>query len=145
MSDRNVALFERARRHIPGGVNSPVRAFRSVGGAPRFFVSGNGARATDVNGDEYLDYVGSWGPLILGHAHPKGVAASDAPNRVQGPAIRFRLFEREHGQAVHLRGREVFGRPGAANSAGYGRAIGSTDEGGAKRGLQYFSNAVQAC
>ena len=78
MSDRNAALFERARRHIPGGVNSPVRAFRSVGGAPRFFVSGNGARATDVNGDEYLDYVGSWGPLILGHAHPEVVAAVQA-------------------------------------------------------------------
>lgn len=78
MSDRNASLFERACRHVPGGVNSPVRAFRSVGGAPRFFVKGFGARVTDANGDEYLDYVGSWGPLILGHAHPQVVAAVQA-------------------------------------------------------------------
>ena len=78
MSDRNSSLFERARRHIPGGVNSPVRAFRSVGGIPRFFTKGCGARVTDANGDEYLDYVGSWGPLVLGHAHPEVVAAVQA-------------------------------------------------------------------
>ena len=78
MSDRNSFLFERAQRHIPGGVNSPVRAFRSVGGAPRFFAKGCGARVTDVEGREYLDYVGSWGPLILGHAHPDVVAAVQA-------------------------------------------------------------------
>ena len=78
VSDRNSFLFERAQRHIPGGVNSPVRAFRSVGGAPRFFAKGCGARVTDVEGREYLDYVGSWGPLILGHAHPDVVAAVQA-------------------------------------------------------------------
>lgn len=61
MPDRNLQLFERAQRHIPGGVNSPVRAFRSVGGAPRFFTKGSGARVTDVDGKVYLDYVGSWG------------------------------------------------------------------------------------
>ena len=75
MTDRNQTLFERAQRHIPGGVNSPVRAFRSVGGTPRFFASGRGSRVTDVNGKSYLDYVGSWGPLILGHAHPEVIAA----------------------------------------------------------------------
>jgi glutamate-1-semialdehyde 2,1-aminomutase len=72
---RNQQLFERAQKHIPGGVNSPVRAFRSVGGTPRFFVAGSGARVTDADGKRYVDYVGSWGPLILGHAHPGVLAA----------------------------------------------------------------------
>ncbi len=71
----NEDLFERARRSIPAGVNSPVRAFLSVGGTPRFFVSGKGASVQDADGREYLDYVGSWGPLVLGHAHPDVVRA----------------------------------------------------------------------
>ena len=71
----NQELFERAQRHIPGGVNSPVRAFRSVGGTPCFFTKGCGSHITDADGKEYLDYVGSWGPLILGHAHPEVVTA----------------------------------------------------------------------
>ena len=71
-SDR---LFAEAQRLIPGGVNSPVRAFRGVGGAPRFIASGSGAWMTDVDGNRYLDYVLSWGPLVLGHAHPAVVAA----------------------------------------------------------------------
>ncbi len=75
MIARNQALFERAQACIPGGVNSPVRAFRSVGGTPRFIASGSGARITDADGKTYLDYVGSWGPLIVGHAHPSVVAA----------------------------------------------------------------------
>ena len=75
MSNRNQQLFERAQRHIPGGVNSPVRAFRSVGGTPCFFTKGSGSRMTDADGRSYLDYVGSWGPLILGHAHPEVVVA----------------------------------------------------------------------
>ncbi len=75
MISRNQQLFERAQQRIPGGVNSPVRAFRSVGGTPRFFVTGSGARVTDADGTSYIDYVGSWGPLILGHAHPEVVAA----------------------------------------------------------------------
>ena len=75
MTDRNQELFDRAQRHIPGGVNSPVRAFRSVGGAPRFFTAGSGSRVTDADGKTYLDYVGSWGPLILGHAHPDVIKA----------------------------------------------------------------------
>jgi glutamate-1-semialdehyde 2,1-aminomutase len=75
VNSRNQQLFERAQQHIPGGVNSPVRAFRSVGGTPRFIAAGAGARVTDADGQSYLDYVGSWGPLILGHAHPQVVAA----------------------------------------------------------------------
>ncbi len=75
MVDRNQQLFERAQRHIPGGVNSPVRAFRSVGGTPPFIAEGAGPRLVDADGKSYLDYVGSWGPLILGHAHPSVIAA----------------------------------------------------------------------
>jgi glutamate-1-semialdehyde 2,1-aminomutase len=68
-------LFARAQRVIPGGVNSPVRAFRAVGGTPRFMVSGAGAYLTDADGRSYVDLVSSWGPMILGHAHPAVVAA----------------------------------------------------------------------
>jgi thiamine-phosphate pyrophosphorylase len=75
MTSRNQQLFERAQRHIPGGVNSPVRAFRSVGGTPCFFQKGIGPKVQDADGKWYLDYVGSWGPLILGHAHPEVIAA----------------------------------------------------------------------
>ncbi|MDQ3538746.1 MAG: glutamate-1-semialdehyde 2,1-aminomutase [Actinomycetota bacterium] len=71
-------LFARARAVIPGGVNSPVRAFRSVGGTPRFITAGSGSRLTDADGNDYVDYVCSWGPLILGHAHPDVVAAAKA-------------------------------------------------------------------
>jgi glutamate-1-semialdehyde 2,1-aminomutase len=68
-------LYDEARRFIPGGVNSPVRAFRAVGGTPVFAASGKGARIRDAEGREYIDYVCSWGPLIAGHAHPRVVAA----------------------------------------------------------------------
>src|SRR4028118_980367 len=68
-------LFAEAQAIIPGGVNSPVRAFRSVGGAPRFIDHGEGAHMYDADGNRYIDYVLSWGPLILGHAHPNVVAA----------------------------------------------------------------------
>src|SRR5580700_7741638 len=67
--------FVRANRVIPGGVNSPARAFGGVGGQPVFMARGAGAHITDVDGNRYLDYVGSWGPLILGHAHPAVVRA----------------------------------------------------------------------
>jgi glutamate-1-semialdehyde 2,1-aminomutase len=73
--DRNEALFERARQLIPGGVNSPVRAFRAVGGTPRFVQRAQGAWFWDANGDRYIDYIGSWGPMILGHGHPAVVEA----------------------------------------------------------------------
>ena len=66
----NQALFERAQRVIPGGVNSPVRAFRAVGGTPRFITRGDGAYIVDAEGKRYIDYIGSWGPMILGHGHP---------------------------------------------------------------------------
>jgi glutamate-1-semialdehyde 2,1-aminomutase len=69
-TDANLALFERARRVIPGGVNSPVRAFRAVGGTPRFITRAEGAYIWDANGQRYIDYIGSWGPMILGHGHP---------------------------------------------------------------------------
>jgi glutamate-1-semialdehyde 2,1-aminomutase len=75
MYERSKELFERSQRLIPGGVNSPVRAFRAVGGTPVFFREGRGARMTDEDGREYIDYVGSWGPAILGHAHPAVVKA----------------------------------------------------------------------
>jgi len=69
-TDLNDTLFERARRVIPGGVNSPVRAFRAVGGTPRFVQRAQGAYFWDANGQRYIDYIGSWGPMILGHGHP---------------------------------------------------------------------------
>src|SRR5258706_6215109 len=75
MTSRNEEWFAAAQRVIPGGVNSPVRAFRAVGGTPRFFVRGAGARLWDADGKTYIDYVGSWGPLILGHAHPAVIQA----------------------------------------------------------------------
>tara|TARA_B110000503_G_scaffold102443_1_gene153018 strand:- start:1790 stop:3085 length:1296 start_codon:yes stop_codon:yes gene_type:complete len=68
-------LFEAAQQHIPGGVNSPVRAFKGVGGHPLFIKSGSGAWLTDEDDRQYVDYVGSWGPMILGHAHPRVLAA----------------------------------------------------------------------
>ncbi len=76
MGEHSRRLFQEASRYFPGGVNSPVRAFRSVGGTPRFIARGQGARIWDVDGNEYLDCVGSWGPLILGHAHPEVIEAA---------------------------------------------------------------------
>ncbi len=71
----NSQLFDRAQRIIPGGVNSPVRAFRQVGGIPRFIDRGEGPYMVDVEGHRYIDYIGSWGPMIAGHAHPEVIAA----------------------------------------------------------------------
>ncbi len=71
----NTALFERAQRVIPGGVNSPVRAFRAVGGTPRFIARAQGAYMWDTEGQRYIDYIGSWGPMILGHGHPEVLEA----------------------------------------------------------------------
>ena len=75
MTSRNQQLFELSQKYIPGGVNSPVRAFKSVGGVPIFFRRGQGAYVWDADDKSYLDYVGSWGPLILGHAHPEVIRA----------------------------------------------------------------------
>lgn len=74
-SSTNQALFERAQRTIPGGVNSPVRAFRSVGGTPRFIERAQGAYFWDAEGKRYIDYIGSWGPMIVGHVHPEVLEA----------------------------------------------------------------------
>lgn len=79
-------LFARAKKVTPGGVHSPVRAFRAVGGTPVFMASAQGARIQDVDGKEYIDYVGSWGPAILGHAHPEVV---DAVRSVAGKGLSF--------------------------------------------------------
>jgi len=78
MTSRNQQLFELSQKYIPGGVNSPVRAFKSVGGVPIFFRRGQGAYVWDADDKSYLDYVGSWGPLILGHAHPEVIKAVQA-------------------------------------------------------------------
>ena len=78
MTSSNEKLLARAREVTPGGVNSPVRAFGAVGGVPRFMVRGSGPYLTDVDGREYVDLVCSWGPMILGHAHPAVVSAVSA-------------------------------------------------------------------
>src|SRR5579885_2961043 len=77
-TQRSDALFVHARELIPGGVNSPVRAFRAVGGDPVFIQRGEGAYLYDVDGNRYLDCIGSWGPLLLGHAHPDILSAISA-------------------------------------------------------------------
>jgi glutamate-1-semialdehyde 2,1-aminomutase len=79
--EKSKQLHARASRVIPGGVNSPVRAFQSVGGEPPYIVRGRGSRVWDADGNDYIDYVGSWGPLILGHAHPAVVEAVEKANR----------------------------------------------------------------
>ena len=78
MTTRNDELFRRAQQHIPAGVNSPVRAFRAVGGTPPFFERANGAHLWDADGKRYIDYVGSWGPMIAGHTRPEVVKAVQA-------------------------------------------------------------------
>lgn len=78
MTSANQALFEKSQELIPGGVNSPVRAFRSVGGTPIFFKKGLGSKLWDVDGKQYIDYINSWGPMIVGHAHPDVIGAVQA-------------------------------------------------------------------
>src|SRR5208283_4934858 len=73
--DKSQLAFDRARQLIPGGVNSPARAFGGVGGEPIFIDRAEGAHLVDIDGTRYLDYIGSWGPMILGHAHPAVTAA----------------------------------------------------------------------
>jgi len=82
----NAGLFERAQRVIPGGVNSPVRAFRAVGGTPRFIARAEGAYMVDAEGRRYIDYIGSWGPMILGHGHP---AVLEAVSRAARDGLSF--------------------------------------------------------
>ena len=100
--------FARAKRSIPGGVNSPVRAYGSVGGVPPFVESARGCRIRDIDGREFIDYVGSWGPMILGHAHPK-VLAAEVPRGAskgawQGPDLAGTRFLGPGGRIL-----EVFG------------------------------------
>src|SRR5215813_10982085 len=78
---RSQSAFQRACQLIPGGVNSPARAFGAVGGNPLFIAKGEGAYLVDLDGNRYLDYVGSWGPLILGHCHPRVVEAVETALR----------------------------------------------------------------
>src|SRR4051794_5581922 len=73
---KSLAAFERAQRAIPGGVNSPARAFGGVGGSPLFITKAEGPYLYDLDGHRYLDFIGSWGPMILGHAHPEVVTAA---------------------------------------------------------------------
>ncbi|GMV59401.1 MAG: glutamate-1-semialdehyde 2,1-aminomutase [Betaproteobacteria bacterium] len=94
--NRNEQLFERAQRSIPGGVNSPVRAFRSVGGTPRFVERAEGAYFWDADGQRYIDYIGSWGPMIVGHSHPAVVRA------VQEAAVRGLSFGAPTGAEVEM-------------------------------------------
>ena len=75
---KSIELYRRALSMIPGGVNSPVRAFKAIGISPTFIKAAKGSKIWDVDGNEYVDYVGSWGPMILGHAHPTVVSAIEA-------------------------------------------------------------------
>jgi glutamate-1-semialdehyde 2,1-aminomutase len=84
--NKSIQLFERAKQTIPGGVNSPVRAFKSVGGSPVFMKSARGAYLFDADGNQYIDYINSWGPMILGHCHPEVVEAIKARS---GEALSF--------------------------------------------------------
>src|SRR5690606_1800003 len=86
MTQTNSSLFARARKRLPGGVNSPVRAFQSVGGEPFFAARAEGAYLWDVEGKRYIDYIGSWGPMIAGHAHP---AVLEAVQRVARNGLSF--------------------------------------------------------
>ena len=73
--DKSIALFEQAKSLMPGGVNSPVRAFKNINGNPIFFEKAQGAYLFDADGNKYIDYIGSWGPMIMGHSHPEIVNA----------------------------------------------------------------------
>ena len=93
MTSHNQQLFDESQKIIPGGVNSPVRAFRSVGGTPLFFKRGKGAYVWDADDKRYIDYVNSWGPMIVGHCHPDVVkAVQDAA--AQGLGFGVRGFSR---------------------------------------------------
>ncbi len=115
---KSEAFFERAQEFIPGGVNSPVRAFRSVGGKPLFIAQGQGSRLFDVDGNEYIDYVGSWGPLLLGHRHPEIIAALEGALEI-GTSFGAPTAQRDRSGGGDLRRRAVH-RDGAAGEFGDG-------------------------
>ncbi len=112
MRTKSSELFAKALRLMPGGVNSPVRAVRAVGGDPVFIASGKGSRITDVDGNTYIDYVGSWGPLILGHALRKSAGRSrrNQDAGATAPAGLLRAIERRLGR--------IGRRPGCGGGAG---------------------------
>ena len=118
----SAALMARARAVTPGGVNSPVRAFRAVGGTPRFMASGRGPWLTDVDGRDYVDLVCSWGPMILGHAHPDVLEAVREAGRAR---LLVRHALRERGAA--RRGDRRPGRPGRAAAPGLQRHRGDDE------------------
>src|SRR5690606_26998190 len=93
------AVFAEAQAYLPGGVNSPVRSFRGVGGDPVVVASGAGARIRDVDGNEYIDYCGSWGPLILGHAHP---AVVEAVTQAARRGLTFGITTEAEGELARL-------------------------------------------
>lgn len=99
ITDRSAQLFNQAQQLIPGGVNSPVRACRSVGCDPLFVAKAQGCCITDVDGNEFIDFVGSWGPMILGHAHPEVVEA------IQRAAVHGTSFGAPCEQEVELAAR----------------------------------------
>ena len=100
---RSAEVMERSRKIFPGGVNSPVRSFRSVGGDPIVFSHGEGKHLTDVDGNTYIDFCGSWGPLILGYSHPAVLAA------VQKQAARALTFGAPSEEEVLLAEKIQFG------------------------------------
>ena len=110
--------FSRALRVMPGGVNSPARAFGGVGGEPVFIQQAEGPWLVDIDGNRYLDYIGSWGPMILGHGHPAVVAALEAAIRRGTSYGAPTLQETELGRVDH-RGRALRGK-GAAGELGHG-------------------------
>ena len=107
---KSEAAFEEAKQYIPGGVNSPVRSFRSVGGVPPIIAGGAGSKLTDIDGNEYIDYVLSYGPLLLGHAHPvvteaiKKAAEKGSSLFTPFRPLKFQAFCASNGCTPHLPG-----------------------------------------
>ena len=114
-------LFEQARAVIPGGVNSPVRAFAAVGGTPPFIDHAEGAYLIDVDGNRYIDYVGSWGPMITGHAHPEIIAAVSQVVEKGGYCNIFVVTERREGRGASTF-RSLYGTARAARRRPSGRS-----------------------
>ena len=101
MFQKSEQLYQRAKKCIPGGVNSPARAFKAVGGNPLFIERAQGSRIYDGDGHEYIDYVGSWGPLILGHCHPEVIDSLQLDyNKARQAAITTELAEIVSGSAA---------------------------------------------
>ena len=111
-TDKSITAYKRAVKSIPGGVNSPARAFKSVGSNPLFIAKAEGSRIYDIDGNEYFDYVGSWGPMILGHAHPDVIKIlhETAQNGFPGlPVCRGKGFLHRDGRSIS--DRPIQGRP----------------------------------